>query len=121
MSISRGGGFLAFSDYDGFDVIENQKKRIVQDINHQSDDYILNVNRAEYIAHLLSAYRIAPLEIHADQLSVSTEERMIPAEVYPFGYHVRPGESYPRDVFIFHLPFSGKATYGRLLYLLPEP
>lgn len=109
MSRFSGNEFPAFGEYDGFSIIDNQKNAIIRDINNQSDDYIMNVNRAEYIAHLLSAYAIAPLEIHADQLSVSTEERMIPAEVYPFGYHVRPGESYPRDVFIFHLPFSGKA------------
>lgn len=109
MSRFRGGEFLAFSEYDGFSIIENQKKQIVQDINNQSDDYILNVNKAEYIAHLRSAYTITPLEIHEGQLSVSTEERMIPAEMHPSTYFVRDGKSYPKDVFTFHLPFTGSA------------
>ena len=107
MSISRGGGFLAFSDYDGFAVIENQKKRIVQDINHQSDDYILNVNKVEYIAHLVSEHTITPVEIHSDQLSVSTEERLIPAEMHPHNYYVHEGQSYPKDVFTFHVRLQG--------------
>lgn len=101
--------FHAFAEYDGFSMIENQKQRITQDIKSQSDDYILNVNKAEYIAHLVSSYMITPLEIHADQMSVSTEERMIPAEMHPHSYFVREGKSYPKDVFTFHVPFTGHA------------
>lgn len=104
----RGDEFRAFSEYDGFSLIERQKQSIVAAVNNQSDDYILNVNKAEYIAHLVSTYTIHPLEIHADQLSVSTEERMIPAEMHPASYFVRGGASYPKDVFTYHLPFTGQ-------------
>lgn len=109
MSRFRDGEFLAFSEYDGFAVIENQKQKIAADINGQTDSYILNVNKAEYIAHLVGAYTIAPLDIHADQLSVSTEERLIPAEIHPRSFYVHDGKSYPKDVFTFHLPFTGQA------------
>lgn len=103
----RGNEFLAFSEYDGFSVIENQKQRIVSAINSQPDDYILNVNKAEYIEHIVSEYTITPLEIHKDQLSASTYESQIPAEHHPGGYHVHPGKSYPKDVIKYHLPFTG--------------
>ena len=83
MSRFGGGGFVAFSEHDGFAVIEGQKQKIVADINGQPDNYILNVNKAEYVAHLVTKYTISPIEIHSDQLSVSTEERMIPAEMHP--------------------------------------
>lgn len=109
MSRFGGRGFVAFSEYDGFALIERQKQKIVADINGQSDNYILNVNKTEYIAHLVDTYTISPVEIHSEQLSVSTEERMIPAEMHPRSYHVYEGKSYPKDVYTFHLPFTGQA------------
>ena len=103
----RGNEFHAFSDYDGFSVIENQKQRIVVAINSQPDDYILNVNREEYIQHLVSEFTILPLEIHKDQISASTYEAQIPAEHHPSSYYVHSEKSYPKDVIKYHLPFTG--------------
>ena len=103
----NGNGFHAFSEYDGFSMIDGQKKQIVSAINSQTDDYILNVNKTEYIEHLVSKYTISPIEIHRDQLTVSTYEKQIPAEMFPFNYHVREGKTYPKDVIKFHLPFTG--------------
>ena len=103
----RGNDFHAFSDYDGFSVIENQKQRIASTINSQADDYILNVNKEEYIQHLVSEFTIPPLEIHRDQLSASTYEAQIPAEHHPSSYYVHSGKSYPKDVIKYHLPFTG--------------
>ena len=99
--------FVAFSEIDGFSLLESRKKEAIEEIYRQSDDYILNVNKSEYIEHLVSEYTIQPLEIHSDKLSVSVEERMIPAEWHPSSYWVDRGKSYPKDVYIFHLPFSG--------------
>jgi hypothetical protein len=100
-------GFVAFSEMDGFSVLQNRKEQALQAIRNQTDDYILNVNQSEYIEHLVSEYSIPPLEIHQDQLSVSVKERMIPAERHPSTYWVKGGQSYPKDVYTFHLPFSG--------------
>ncbi len=99
--------FHAFSEYDGFLLIENQKRQIVSEINSQPDNYILNVNKKEYIEHLVSKYTIPPIELHREQLSASTYEAQIPAERHPSLYWVEPGESYARDVIKFHLPFTG--------------
>ncbi|GIU02173.1 hypothetical protein TUM4630_32960 [Shewanella algidipiscicola] len=103
----RREGFHAFSEYDGFSMFENQKSALDQAIKRQADDYILNVNREEYLQHLISEFCIEPIEIHKDGLSVSTHEEMIPAEMHPRGYFMDRGGSYPRDVLVFHLPFSG--------------
>ncbi|MCP3923298.1 MAG: hypothetical protein GY714_12005 [Desulfobacterales bacterium] len=103
----RNNEFHAFSDYDGFSIIESQKQRIVSAIRSQTDDYILNVNREEYIQHLISEFSIIPLEINKDQLSVSTYEAQIPAGSHPGTYHVRSGQSYSKDVIKYHLPFTG--------------
>lgn len=99
--------FLAFSDYDGFSTIENQKRSISSAINSQPDDYILNVNKEEYIAHIISEFSIEPLEIHEDQITASTYEAQIPAERHPSDYYVHSGKSYPKDVIKYHLPFTG--------------
>ncbi len=122
----RRDGFRAFSEYDGFSMIENQKSAIAQEINHQNDDYILNVNKEEYIQHLISKFTIEPLEIHQDQLSVSSSEEMIPAEMHPNDYFMDRGAAYARDVLTFHLPFSGDqqllkvraSTYSHLAPLI---
>lgn len=103
----RRDGFHAFSEYDGFSMFENQRAGLDQAIKRQADDYILNVNREEYIQHLIAEFSIEPLEIHKDDLSVSTHEEMIPAEMHPRGYFMDRGGSYPRDVLVFHLPFTG--------------
>jgi len=62
-------------------MIENQKSAISQEVNQQNDDDTLNDNKAEYIQHLVSKFKIDPLEIHRDQLTVSSHEKQIPAEM----------------------------------------
>jgi len=100
-------GFHAFSKYDGFSMINQRKTSISTEINNQNDDYILNVNKEEYIQHLISEFQINPIEIHKDQLTVSTHEEHIPAEIHPSSFFMDRGSSYPRDVITFHLPFTG--------------
>jgi len=107
MRSRRGNEFLAFSEYRASSIVENQKQRIASAINKQPDDYILNVNKGEYIEHLVSEFTIHPLEIHKDQLSVSTYEAQIPAKNHPGDYDVYSGTSYPKDVIKYHLPFTG--------------
>jgi len=100
-------GFYAFSEYDGYSLIEQQRVSIGNSMNNQNDDYILNVNREEYIQHLVIEYTIEPIEIYKDQLTVSTYEEQIPAELHPQSYLMDSGSSYSRDVIKFYLPFSG--------------
>lgn len=100
-------GFHAFSEYDGFSIFENKKAALDLAIKRQADDYILNVNQEEYLQHLIGEFSIDPIEIHRDGLTVSTHEEMIPAEMHPRDYFMDRGGSYPRDVLVFHLPFSG--------------
>jgi len=92
----HGNEFHAFSKYDGHGMFEKQRSAIEQEIKSQSDDYILNINRDEYIQHLISQYSITPIELFKEELTVSTHEEMIPAE------------NHPLDVIVYHLPFSGK-------------
>lgn len=107
MRTYRRDGFRAFSEYDCYSMLENQKSAISQAIKGQNDDYILNVNKEGYIQHLMAKFRIDPIEILRDQLSVSSHEEQIPAEMHPNDYFIDRGTSYSRDVIQFHLPFSG--------------
>ncbi len=102
-------GFHAYSEYDGFSMLDQRRKAIVSEINGQNDDYILNVNKEEYIQHLISEYHIEPIEIHRDQLTISTHEEQIPAEMHPSSYFMDRGGSYARDVIKFYLPFTGES------------
>ncbi len=100
-------GFTAFSEYHGSRMIERQRSSIAQDIKDQTDDYILNVNKEEYIQHLVDKYSFSPIVLHKDELTVSIHEEMIPAEMFPRTYFLDGGGGYPKDVYVFHLPFSG--------------
>ncbi len=68
-------GFHAYSEYDGFSILENQRSSIDQAIKGQNDDYILNVNKEEYIHHLVSEHSISPIEIHKDKLIKKTSHQ----------------------------------------------
>ena len=113
-----GSEFHAFSEYDGSSLIEKRKGQIVSAITSQPDNYILNVNKTEYVEHLVSEFMIPPIEIHRDQLSASTYEAQIPAKIHPNSYNVDAGKSYKRNVIKFHLPFAGDA---QLLKVRPGP
>lgn len=100
-------GFHVFSECDCSSRLEKKKSAISQAIKGQNDDYILNVNKEEYIQDLIAKFKIDPIEIFKDQLFVSNREEQIPAEMHPNNYFVDCDTSYPRDVIQFHLPFSG--------------
>jgi len=104
---NRRSGFHPFSEYRGSTMLDNQRSAITTDIKSQSDDYILNVNKEEYIQHLVSHFSISPIVLHEEELSVSTHEEQIPAEWHPSSYWMESGTSYARDVIRYHLPFSG--------------
>jgi hypothetical protein len=58
-------------------------------IDGENQTYLLNVNEADYIAHLVSEYRIEPLVIDFDGVHVSFSEKMIPAERFPSTFTCR--------------------------------
>ena len=104
-------GFHAFSKFDSSTIFDQRRTSIKSEINGQNEDYILNVNREDYIQHLITKFQINPIEIHRDQLNVSTHEELIPAEIHPRSYSMSQGSFYPRDVLTFHLPFTGNAEF----------
>lgn len=97
----------AFAKYDLRAVLDAQRTKLGQTVREESEDYLLNVNREEYLKHIVEKFQIAPLELHVDRLTAQPEEMMIPSELFPNDFSVRSGKSYPKLVITYHLPFSG--------------
>jgi hypothetical protein len=95
-----------FGDSDGFQFFEGRKHQVLGAVGAQSDDYILNVNREDFLDYLEAEYSLQPIRLLEDELSVSTHTEYIPAERHPFSYLVDEGRSYKRDVIRYHLPFE---------------
>src|SRR6267154_429236 len=110
--------FQIFADSD-FDLVsrgqfENLRTRIYR----EDQNYLLNVNRTEYVSHIVSEFAVAPLELHFDKVTVSSSEKMIPAEAFPQDFNVFSGKSYPKQMVKYHIPFTGEQ---QLLRCIPNP
>ncbi len=120
LSQFRNMGFNIFSGQDCDAMLQSKKEELINLINRQKDNYLLNVNKEEYIQYLISEYSINPLEINFNNLFVSTHEERIPAEYFPQSYSVYQGKHYPKDIIVYHLPYIGSdmllklssTTYG---------
>ncbi|WP_444935243.1 hypothetical protein ACJJIW_11735 [Microbulbifer sp. JMSA004] len=106
-----------FGERELRDFLEAAKANVARSIESENDDYILNVNEDDYIAHKVSEATVENLEIHVDDIYAYSSEQMIPAEYFPSGFHVYSGKSYKKDVIKFHIPISGNI---QLLYLMPS-
>ncbi len=106
-----------FGERELRDFLEASKANIAHSIESEKDDYILNVNEDDYIAHKVSEAMVDNLEIHVDGIYASSSEQMIPAELFPRDFHVYSGKSYKKDVIKFHVPVSGNI---QLLHCMPS-
>lgn len=102
-------GFRAFAEADLGEYLSDRLALISGTIKNEKDDFILNVSQVEYQQHLVERFSIEPPVLLIHNLSMDEEERMIRAEDFPPGYHVREGRSYPRTAYILHIPVSGEA------------
>lgn len=106
-----------FGERELRDFLEASKMNVAQSIESEKDDYILNVNEDDYVAHRVSEATVENLEIHVDDIYASSSEQMIPAEYFPRDFHVYSGKSYKKDVIKFHVPISGNI---QLLHCIPS-
>jgi hypothetical protein len=106
-----------FGERELRDFLEASKANIAHSIESEKDDYILNVNESDYIAHKVSEAMIENLEIHVGDIYASRSEQMIPAERFPRDFNVYPGKSYKKDVIKFHVPISGNI---QLIHCIPS-
>lgn len=97
--------------------LEEKDNEIRKKIENESEDYILNVNRTEYLNHLFEIYKIDIPKLDYENISVSSYEKEIPAEYFPQGFFVRAGKSYKKPVIVYHIPFEGN---NELLRYMPN-
>lgn len=107
-------GFHVFNEYDLNATLEAQTAKLRKEIENDIKSKAL-ADEVEYIAKQIEKHKIIPIEFETDKLSVSTAEQMIPARLFPQGFFVHNGESYPRQVISFHLPFKGDPTLLRCI------
>lgn len=99
---------------------EQHSNQIITEINSQSDNYILNVNIDDYIAHLKQKFELDVPKFHLDEVYIDTKEKDIPADRFPrydFMF-MDSNKSYKKQVVIYHIPYSGNIE---LLQLRPNP
>ena len=115
MSYSR--PFRIFAEKPLEELLHQRLKALKTEVENKPDDYILNVSEMEFANYLVQQHSIHNLLLKPNELSVSTEEKQIPAELFPRFTFVIEGRSYKKDVFKFHLPFEGDTE---LLYRFPN-
>lgn len=106
---------FAVGDLSGY--LEQRRGVLRGEIQNEDKNKLLNVNEDDYVTYLLEKYCVGPLVIDFDNVSVSSAEKMIPAEWFSARFNVEAGKRYPRQVITYHLPFSG---IPELLWLTPS-
>jgi hypothetical protein len=75
-------------------------------IRAEGENYFLNVNREDYVRHTVEKFTMPTLVLDTDHLTVTPEEKLIPAEAFPRNFNVFDGKSYPRLVLTYEIPVS---------------
>ena len=101
MLITR-SGFKAFNEYDLSRTLEAQLSSLREEVKS-----LVKAGRSEEISALAEKYKLTLLAFDTQNLTVQTKTENIPAEYFPNNFFVERGQSYPKDVLIFHLPFIG--------------
>lgn len=103
--------FTMFHGNQVRDFLEHNTNRIQYEIGEAAEDYILNVNEEEYIIYLVQQFTIDAPHIDFEQMSVDSYNDEIPAEYFPqsFPAYFNQGKTYPKQVIVYHLPFTGKS------------
>lgn len=90
--------------------LEARLKKLEEEVQAEDDNYILNVNEAEYIEHLTAKYLIANLELDFESIYASPDRKEIPAAHFPgggFTWNVENGKKYLKNIVRYHIPYSG--------------
>lgn len=104
-------GVKIFTEYDLRSTLENQLQRLESEIKTQD---FSNDNKDSLVLQLSNEYKVKPLIFHTEDVEVSSQEELVPSNYFPnSGFVVRQGESYPKDVYTFFLPFDGDETLLR--------
>lgn len=96
-----------FSEGSLRDLTERQLAAMRSEIQSEEKNRLLNMNEEEYVEYLVQKYSLEPLAFLWDDLYVTDQEAMIPAEMFPRSFNVYPGKRYSKQVVTYHVPFEG--------------
>jgi hypothetical protein len=104
-----------FGEYDFHQWEQGRLQALKDEIRKEAREYILNVNEAEYIEHLIATYSVEPIEFDFAAAEATDIER--PVSELVWGPNHRPSStSRPMPVYTFHIPFTG---FPDLLHCTP--
>ena len=106
--------FKLFAERSFFDVCQERRQRIYTEIKAANADYLLNANEDDLVEHYLAKLRFDPIIMYPDQKTISGREAYIPAEWFPGDFNVSRGQSYPKYVVTFHVPYTGDTELLKL-------
>jgi hypothetical protein len=101
------GSFKPFGETSFSSVIELLFREMKNKIETEDHTYLLNVNAAQYLEHVIAEFTFDPLTIDFDHPTVSTREQEVRAERSNIYSGVHAGESYSMQVLTYHIPFTG--------------
>jgi TIR domain len=94
------------------------KNNISTDVSTYSDSELANQDINDIANKLFDKYSLDYPEIHVGQAHITTYEKEIPAERFPFEFNVFYGKTYKKDVIVYHIPYSGDID---ILKFRPNP
>jgi hypothetical protein len=106
-----------FSEKELSEYIASRRSMLKAEIHSEEPNRLLNMNSTKYVEYLTARYRIEPLSLGFGDLRVDSAEKQIRSEMFPgrgVCYGVERGQSYPKQVVTFHIPFQGGSELLRL-------
>ena len=115
----RRGSIDIFAEQELSSQLKGRLRKMGEEVREKNSEDFLYVDDEDYATELQKRWRMEQVQIHFDQTEVSSAEKMIPAEKHPkASFLVKAGESYPRQVIRYHIPFEGPEE---LLRSYPNP
>jgi hypothetical protein len=91
---------------------------MTNEIYETASDYLISVDREEYVAYLVDKYSMVPVRFAFLDVFVVPGEADVPAEQFPQMSAVARGRTYRKPVYRYHLPYAGDQE---LLRAIPNP
>lgn len=89
------------------DELQHRLDQAKSEIESQPDSYILNVNQTDYVNSITVQYFIEPLQLHLEQTTVSTYEKVIDTPLHYPSFSTAATYQEKRNIIRYHIPFSG--------------
>jgi hypothetical protein len=112
------GSFKPFGETSFHSVTELAYQKMTEKIESENQTYLLNVNAAEYLEHVVAEFIFEPPTIDFEGRTVSDREQTVRAEGFDIYRGLNAGDSYTTQIITYHVPFGGDQE---LLRYQPNP